>query len=140
MNEWGLSTGKLVARLMELPALIGGLAKQITALRAERRSLERRAKELWARIFLTVEGRTAAEREAKAVRALEVDPDYWRIQQRLEQISAAIDRLGAEKEELEHERKAIYGALIARHTEVLEQAIAARLIQPHGLPPGRKGN
>lgn len=135
-----LETGRLVSRLLELPALIGGLARQMTALRAERRTLERRARELWARALLAAQGRTAQEREAEALLALEGDPEYRRIQGRLEQIAAALDRLGAEKEELEHERKAIYGAVVARHTEVLERALAERLIQPHGLPSGRKGN
>ena len=139
MNE-ALTSGKWVARLLELPALIGHLARQITALRAERRSLERQAKEAWARALLAQEGRSAAEREARAVVALQGDAEYRRLQHRLEQIAVALDRLQAEKEELEHERKALYGAIVARHTEVLDAAIAARLVQPHGVPKGKGGN
>lgn len=138
--EWRLETAHLVARLMELPVLIGELARQLTALRAERRALERAAKEAWARAYLAASGRSKEEREAAALAELAASPDWRRMQTRLEQLAAAIDKAQGEKEVLEHERKALYGAIVARHAEVLEAALAQRLLSPHGLPPERRGN
>lgn len=139
--EARLETARLVARLMELPALIGELARQLTALRAERRTLERAAKEAWARAYLAAPGRSKEEREAAALAELAASPDWRRLQARLEQLAAAIDKAQGEKEALEHERKALYGAIVARHAEVLEAALAQRLLSPHGLPPERgRGN
>ncbi|MDW8357865.1 hypothetical protein [Thermus sp.] len=139
--EYRLETGRHLARLLEIPALIGEVSRQLTALRAERRQLERVAKEVWAREFLAAQGRSREEREAQALARLGANPDWNRMQARLEQLAAAIDKLQGEKETLEHERKALYGAIIARHTEVLEAALASRLLTPHGLPPERgRGN
>lgn len=138
--EWRLDTARLVSRLLELPGRIGEVSRQLVALRAERRALERKEREVKARALLEAQGKSGAEREAWALLALAQDEEWRRIQARLEQISAAIDRLQAEKEVLEHERKATYGAIVARHTEALEAALAARLVTPHGLPRERKGN
>ncbi|WP_243092572.1 hypothetical protein [Thermus hydrothermalis] len=130
-----LDTARLVSRLVELPGLIGEVSRQLTALRAERRALERRAAEAWARALAEAPGKAMELREAQARLALAADPGWNRMQTRLEQLAAAIDRLQAEREALEHERKAIYGAIVARHAEVLEAALAQRFITPHGLPP-----
>jgi hypothetical protein len=139
--EWRLDTARLVSRLLELPGRIGEVSRQLVALRAERRALERREREAKARALLGAQGKgTAAEREAQALLALAQEEEYRQIQVRLDQVSAAVDRLQAEKEALEHERKATYGAIVARHTEALEAALAARLVTPHGLPREKKGN
>lgn len=126
---------KEVQRLMELPRLIGEKARMVVALRAERRALEAEMDRLEAEAYLEAWGNRERERQARARLFLEEKEAYRQARHRLEQVLAALEKAQAEKEALEHERKALYGAILARHADLLEMAMAQRL-----MAPGGKGN
>ncbi len=119
-----LPPAKEIVRLLELPALIRKVGERLTALRAERRAAERELKEREARAYLAAEGRSAQEREARARALLAQDPEYQALVRRLDQLHAAIDVATEEKNALEHERKALYGYVINRHSDLLEAAMS----------------
>jgi predicted nucleic acid-binding Zn-ribbon protein len=135
--EYLLEAQRLVGRLLELPALIRKVGERLTALRAERRAVERELKDREARAYLAAEGRSAQEREARARVLLAQDPEYQALVKRLDQLHAAIDVATEEKNALEHERKAIYGALVDRHAQALEMALAQGLFGVR--PPAPRG-
>ncbi|UZX15024.1 hypothetical protein KQ693_10390 [Thermus sp. PS18] len=128
---------RLVMRLLELPGLIGEVKRQMTALRAERRELERWMEAREAQAYLEVQAKTDRERQARARTLLAQVPDWQKAERRLNQILTQLDKLQAELEVLEHERKAIYGALVARHTEALETALAQGFFGAR--PPAPRG-
>ena len=119
-----LPPAKEIIRLLELPALIRKVGERLTALRAERRQVERELKEREARVYLTAEGRSAQEREARARVLLSQDPEYQALVKRMDQLYAAIDVATEEKNALEHERKALYAYVINRHSDLLEAAMS----------------
>jgi|GEM_PF-2877908 len=119
-----LPPAKEIIRLLELPALIRKVGERLTALRAERRQVERELKEREARVYLAAEGRSAQEREARARVFLSQDPEYQALVKRMDQLYAAIDVATEEKNALEHERKALYAYVINRHSDLLEAAMS----------------
>jgi len=119
-----LPPAKEIIRLLELPALIRKVGERLTALRAERRQVERELKEREARVYLGAEGRSAQEREARARVFLSQDPEYQALVKRMDQLYAAIDVATEEKNALEHERKALYAYVINRHSDLLEAAMS----------------
>jgi len=119
-----LPPAKEIIRLLELPALIRKVGERLTALRAERRQVERELKEREARVYLAAEGRSAQEREARARVLLSQDPEYQALVKRMDQLYAAIDVATEEKNALEHERKALYAYVINRHSDLLEAAMS----------------
>ena len=134
-----LESARMVMRLLEILTLIGEVKRQMTALRAERRELEGWMKTREAQAYLEVQARTDRERQAEARVLLAWDPEWQKASRRLNQIATQLDKLQADLEVLEHERKAIYGALVARHAEVLEMALAQGFFGAKPPAP-RRGN
>ncbi len=136
-TDYSLEAPRLVMRILELPGLIGEAKRQMTALRAERRELERWMEAREAQAYLEVQAKTERERQARARVLLAQDPEWQKAEKRLQQILVQLDKIQAELEVLEHERKAIYGALVARHAEVLETALAGGFFGAR--PPAPRG-
>lgn len=134
--DYTLEAARLVMRILELPGLIGEAKRQMTALRAERRGLERWMEAREAQAYLEAPGKTR-ERQARARVLLAQDPEWQKAEKRLQQILVQLDKVQTELEVLEHERKAIYGALVARHAEVLETALAQGFFGAR--PPAPRG-
>ncbi|GAA6747761.1 hypothetical protein [Thermus tengchongensis] len=135
--DYTLEAARLVMRILELPGLIGEVKRQMTALRAERRELERWMEAREAQAYLEAPGKTERERQARVKVALAQDPEWQKAEKRLQQILVQLDKLQAELEVLEHEQKAVYGALVARHAEALEAALAQGFFG--AKPPAPRG-
>jgi len=117
-------------RLLEIPVEIAQINRQLVAMRAERDNVERALKrrETYVRQGARLrESYKQLKSEAERSDYLRVqvyeDPEYERLADRLAQIAVQIDKLNFEKDALEHERKAIYAALISYAAEIFEKKI-----------------
>lgn len=117
-------------RLLEIPVEIARINRQLVAMRAERDNTERALKrrETYVRQGARLrESYKQLKSEAERTDYLRVqvyeDIEYEHLADRLEQIAAQIDKLVFEKDALEHERKALYAALISYAAEIFEKKI-----------------
>ena len=117
-------------RLLEIPVEIAQINRQLVAMRAERDNVERALKrrETYVRQGARLrESYKQLKSEAERSDYLRVqvyeDPEYERLADRLAQIAVQVDKLNFEKDALEHERKAIYAALISYAAEIFEKKI-----------------
>jgi len=117
-------------RLLEIPVEIAQINRQLVAMRAERDNVERALKrrETYVRQEARLrESYKQLKSEAERSDYLRVqvyeDPEYERLADRLAQIAVQVDKLNFEKDALEHERKAIYAALISYAAEIFEKKI-----------------
>lgn len=122
-----------IRRILALPALIEEEAKQLVALRAERRTIERelaRLKAIRRRDALRdpeyASLKNQGDREAWIQALLAEDPEIAKLEKRLDQILTAIDKAQAAKEVLEHERKALKAALEREYALIIEEALNDR--------------
>ncbi len=117
-------------RLLEIPVEIARINRQLVAMRAERDNTERALKrrETYVRQGARLrESYKQLKSEAERTDYLRVqvyeDIEYEHLADRLEQIEVQIDKLVFEKDSLEHERKALYAALISYAAEIFEKKI-----------------
>ncbi|KIQ55847.1 MULTISPECIES: hypothetical protein [Meiothermus] len=117
-------------RLLEIPVEIARINRQLVAMRAERDNTERALKrrETYVRQGARLrESYKQLKSEAERSDYLRVqvyeDIEYEHLADRLEQIAVQIDKLVFEKDALEHERKALYAALISYAAEIFEKKI-----------------
>jgi len=117
-------------RLLEIPVEIARINRQLVAMRAERDNTERALKrrETYVRQGARLrESYKQLKSEAERTDYLRVqvyeDIEYEHLADRLEQIEVQIDKLVFEKDALEHERKALYAALISYAAEIFEKKI-----------------
>ena len=117
-------------RLLEIPVEIAQINRQLVAMRAERDNVERALKrrETYVRQEARLRERykqlkSEAERSDYLRVQVYEDPEYERLADRLAQIAVQVDKLNFEKDALEHERKAIYAALISYAAEIFEKKI-----------------
>jgi uncharacterized protein (DUF3084 family) len=117
-------------RLLEIPVEIAQINRQLVAMRAERDNVERALKrrETYVRQGARLrESYKQLKHEAERSDYLRVqvyeDPEYERLADRLAQIAVQVDKLNFEKDALEHERKALYAALISYAAEIFEKKI-----------------
>jgi len=117
-------------RLLEIPVEIAQINRQLVAMRAERDNVERALKrrETYVRQGARLrESYKQLKSEAERSDYLRVqvyeDPEYERLADRLAQIAVQVDKLNFEKDVLEHERKAIYAALISYAAEIFEKKV-----------------
>ncbi|GEM81917.1 hypothetical protein [Meiothermus hypogaeus] len=117
-------------RLLEIPVEIARINRQLVAMRAERDNTERALKrrETYVRQGARLrESYKQLKSEAERTDYLRVqvyeDIEYEHLADRLEQIAVQIDKLVFEKDALEHERKALYAALISYAAEIFEKKI-----------------
>jgi len=117
-------------RLLEIPVEIARINRQLVAMRAERDNTERALKrrETYVRQGARLrESYKQLKSEAERSDYLRVqvyeDIEYEHLADRLEQIAVQIDKLNFEKDALEHERKALYAALISYAAEIFEKKI-----------------
>ncbi|WP_299427174.1 hypothetical protein [uncultured Meiothermus sp.] len=122
-------------RLLSIPAEITRINRQLVAMRAERdkvkKDLERR--EVYVRQGARLrESYKTLKSEAERSDYLKVqvleDLDYEGLAERAEQIAVQIDKLTFEKDGLEHERKALYAALLAYAAEIFEKKLDEKTI------------
>ena len=117
-------------RLLEIPVEIAQINRQLVAMRAERDNVERALKrrEAYVRQEARLRERykqlkSEAERSDYLRVQVYEDPEYERLADRLAQIAVQVDKLNFEKDALEHERKAIYAALISYAAEIFEKKV-----------------
>lgn len=117
-------------RLLEIPVEIAQINRQLVAMRAERDNVERALKrrETYVRQEARLRERykqlkSEAERSDYLRVQVYEDPEYERLADRLAQIAVQVDKLNFEKDALEHERKAIYAALISYAAEIFEKKV-----------------
>ena len=117
-------------RLLEIPVEIAQINRQLVAMRAERDNVERALKrrETYVRQGARLrESYKQLKSEAERSDYLRVqvyeDPEYERLADRLAQIAVQVDKLNFEKDALEHERKALYAALISYAAEIFEKKV-----------------
>lgn len=117
-------------RLLEIPVEIARINRQLVAMRAERDNTERALKrrETYVRQGARLrESYKQLKSEVERTDYLRVqvyeDIEYEHLADRLEQIAVQIDKLVFEKDALEHERKALYAALISYAAEIFEKKI-----------------
>ena len=117
-------------RLLEIPVEIAQINRQLVAMRAERDNVERALKrrETYVRQEARLRERykqlkSEAERSDYLRVQVYEDPEYERLADRLAQIAVQVDKLNFEKDALEHERKALYAALISYAAEIFEKKI-----------------
>lgn len=135
-----------VQRLLELPGLIEPLTRQRTALRAERRTTEAKLKRRTAevrRLALGVEAYRAAanqtERDIVLDAAVFEDDTCSQLAARVDQLTTSIEKVQAELEVLEHERKALKAALEREYAAVIERALTDRVLADVALAGRAKG-
>lgn len=121
---------KRVERLLELPRLIEKTGRQLVAQRAERRNLERKIKARDAALRVELldwdeyrQCGNADERAAVIENAKHTDPNWEGLQERLEQLTVAIEKSQLEKEVLDHERKALKAALEREYADIIVRAL-----------------
>jgi 3-methyladenine DNA glycosylase/8-oxoguanine DNA glycosylase len=124
-----------IDRLLELPQLIEKVGRQLVAQRAEKRNLERRVKAREAAMRVELMGwdeyrdcSNADERSAVIENATHTDPNWEGLQERLEQLTVAIEKSQLEKEVLDHERKALKAGLEREYADIIEQALSDRAL------------
>jgi len=117
-------------RLLEIPVEIAQINRQLVAMRAERDNVERALKrrETYVRQEARLRERykqlkSEAERSDYLRVQVYEDPEYERLADRLAQIAVQVDKLNFEKDALEHERKALYAALISYAAEIFEKKV-----------------
>ena len=117
-------------RLLEIPVEIAQINRQLVAMRAERDNVERALKRR--ETYVRQEARlcerykqlkSEAERSDYLRVQVYEDPEYERLADRLAQIAVQVDKLNFEKDALEHERKALYAALISYAAEIFEKKV-----------------
>lgn len=124
-----------IERLLAIPPLIEGLGRQLVALRAERRTQERKIKAREAVIRkelldldLYQQCSNADERNAVYQDALHSDPNWDALQERLEGILIAIDKATYERDALDHERKALKAALEREYADIISELLSDRML------------
>lgn len=131
----GKATVERIQRLLELPGKIDRVGKQRVALRAEKRALDRKVaarealilKELMA--FEEYQAcRNADERKALFEAAKHGDPNWDGMQERLEQLAAAIEKATHEEGVLDHERKALKAALEREYAEIIQAVLQDKML------------
>lgn len=118
-------------RMLQIPAQIAQINKQLVALRAER---DQKTKALKKRETYVRQGarlresyknlKSEAERSDYLSVQVYEDIEYEGLEERLEQIAVQLDKLNYEKDSLEHERKALYAVLTNYAAEVFEGALS----------------
>lgn len=124
-----------VQRILELPGLIEPLVKQRTALRAERRTTERKLAKRTVevkRVVLEDDAYRAAsnqtERDIILASELEADDECLKLGARVDQLTTSIEKVVGELEVLDHERKALKAALEREYAAVIEQLQSDRIL------------
>jgi hypothetical protein len=124
-----------IERLLAIPPLIEQLGRQLVALRAERRTQERKIKAREAVIRkelldldLYQQCSNADERNAVYQDALHADPNWEALQERLEDILIAIDKATYERDALDHERKALKAALEREYADIISELLSDRML------------
>lgn len=137
---------KRVQRLLELPELIAPLTAKRTALRAERRKREAELKRRIAevkRLVLEDDAYKAAanqtERDIILDAAVIEDDGCQLLTDRIDQLTTALDKVVAELEVLDHERKALKAALEREYAAVIERALTDRVLADVALAGRAKG-
>jgi predicted transcriptional regulator len=138
-----MTLAEQIDRLLALPREIARVGRQLTALRAEKRTLEddlkRRAAtvRVSARKRVEFEGlKTADAREDYLTLAVLEDTDYEEGAKRLRELQAAIDKAQTQKDELQDEHQSLRAVLEGRYADLLERALTdrqlAELVMRHG--------
>jgi hypothetical protein len=120
-----------IDRLLVIPKLIEKVGRQLVAQRAERRTLERKLKAREAALRVELmdwdqysRAKNAEDRGAVIENAKHTDPNWEGMQERLEQLTVAIEKSQLEKEVLDHERKALKAGLEREYADIIEQALS----------------
>lgn len=136
---------KRVQRLLELPGLIEPLLRQRTALRAERRSTEAKLRRRIAEVRrLTLEdiyyasAANQTERDIILEAAVVEDDDCAKLSARVDQLTTSIEKVQADLDALDHERKALKAALEREFAAVIEKALTDRVLADVAMS-GRRG-
>lgn len=131
----GKSVHERIDRLLELPAVLDQHGKRKVALRAEKRTLERKIKAREALVrseLLELDVyrscSNADERAAVYQAALHADPTWESLQERLESLTAGIEVAMHEEGIADHERKALKAALEREYTEIIERVLSDRML------------
>ncbi len=129
------TTFERIQRLLELPALIDRAGKKRIAQRAEKRGLERRIKAREAlvkkELFEFDEYKTcsnADERRVLVDAAVYADPEWEGMQDRLEQLTVAIEVSTHEEGVFDHERKALKAALEREYAETIKEFLTDQML------------
>jgi hypothetical protein len=124
-----------IEKLLELPALIGQQSNRLVAFRAEKRKAERKLESLEASIRIATLGsssytslKNAADRDAFMIVAQNESEMYTKTRDRLDELATAIDKANAERETLEHERKALKAALEREYALIIEKALSDEIL------------
>jgi len=119
---------RIAARLLDIPAELGKARGRLTAVRAERRNVERDIKKRQTLIKRELAEDdeykalpNATERGAFYDETCQIDPNLESLTDRLLQLQAAIDVAQANVATLEDERKACYGVLAGYHAAVIHE-------------------
>ncbi len=120
-----------ITRILELPALIGAELRRLVAFRAERRKLEAKLAQLEASIRIATLGKpeyqqlkNAADRDAYLIVACGQSEAWTKTTDRIDELSTAIDKHVAERDVLEHERKALKAALEREYALIIDKALS----------------
>lgn len=125
-----------VRRILELPEEIGKLERQRVALRAERRTTERKLVTQAAlvqreTIQLDADYKAAGnqkERDVLLLAALHGDDAWEELSERVAQLTTTIERVEADLSVLDHERKALKAALEREYAAVIEELHSDRIL------------
>ncbi|NJK42967.1 MAG: hypothetical protein HC933_00715 [Pleurocapsa sp. SU_196_0] len=130
-----LTPEQLEFRLLELPALIADVSGRLTALRAEKRTLERTLEGIEAASHtsaLSMEDykalRNAEDRKAFLRMRLEANENWQAKMHRLEQLQATIEKYNAEREQFDDEHKSIRATLEGRYAQIIEKALTDAML------------
>lgn len=125
-----------VQRILALPEEIGKLERQRVALRAERRTAERKLKKQATlvraeTIQLDDDYKNTSnqkERDVFLEAALHNDDVWVELSERVDQLTTTIERVEADLSTLDHERKALKAALEREYAAVIEELHSDRLL------------
>jgi GTP-binding protein EngB required for normal cell division len=118
------TTEKRISRLEEIVTLIRTPLRQITRHRAEKRTLEETLERRKAAVRVALLSDAAYtplkgdDRQMYYLAALYADPEYQKAATRLDEVLVALDKANTERDELDHERKALKAILEAYAAEI----------------------
>lgn len=119
-----------IARLLEIPEQIEAVRRQLIAQRAELRTAKRRVEKLTAQVRLNLPAdiKNEKQRDAWVIVQCEQTPDWVKVKDREEQLQVAIDKLVAQHDVLDHERKSLKAVLEREYAEIIETALNDRAL------------
>ena len=130
-----LTPEQLEFKLLDLPSLIGDVANRLTAIRHEKRKLERRIEGVEAASHTSALSmdeykglKNAEDRKAFLRMRLEANENWQTMIGRFETLQGTVEKYVAEREQLDDEHKSIRALLEGRHARILERVLSDAML------------